>query len=109
MRSDRLLARILHAWARCAWRLPGRGGGCHPGAGGRHPVGYAVVAGNVNRERLPVVPAATPATAGQRTLYVRHPGDVVRLALGAVLVAACSMVAALESVSGVETGLFHAV
>jgi len=67
------------------------------------------VAGNVNRERLPVVPAATPATAGQRTLYVRHPGDVIRFALGAVLVAACSMVAALESVSGVETGLFHAV
>ena len=67
------------------------------------------MAGNVNRERLPVVPAATPATAGQRTLYVRHPGDVIRLALGAVLVAACSMVAALESVSGVETGLFHAV
>ena len=67
------------------------------------------MAGNVNRERLSVVPVATPATAGQRTLYVRHPGDVIRFALGAVLVAACSMVAALESVSGVETGLFHAV
>src|SRR6516225_1825615 len=98
MRTDPLLARILHAWARCAWRLPGRGGGCFPGAGGRHPVGCAVVAGDVNRERLSVAPVAIPATAGRRTLYVRHPGDVIRFALGAVLVAACSMVAALESV-----------
>jgi hypothetical protein len=49
-----------------------------------------------------MVPVATPATAGQRTAYVRHPGDVIRVALGAVLVAACSVIAALESVSGVE-------
>jgi undecaprenyl-diphosphatase len=56
-----------------------------------------------------MVPVATPATAGQRTVYVRHPGDVIRVALGAVLVAACSVIAAVESVSGVEAGLFRAV
>ena len=49
------------------------------------------------------------ADTGQRTGYVRHPGDVVRVVLGAVLVAACSLIASLESVSDVETGLFHAV
>jgi hypothetical protein len=25
-----------------------------------------------------MVPVATPATAGQRTAYIRHPGDVIR-------------------------------
>jgi undecaprenyl-diphosphatase len=49
------------------------------------------------------------ADTGQATGYVRHPGDVIRAALGAALLAACSLIAALEPVSGVETGLFHAV
>ena len=52
---------------------------------------------------------ATPRIDRERTFYTRHPGDVVRVAVGAVLVAACSLVASLESVSGVEAGLFHAV
>jgi undecaprenyl-diphosphatase len=56
-----------------------------------------------------MVPVATPAAAGQRTVYVRHPGDVIRVALGVVLVTACSVIAAVESVSGVEAGLFRAV
>src|SRR6516225_4425965 len=73
------------------------------------PGGSAVVAGNEDLERPTMVPVATPATAGQRTAYVRHPGDVIRVALGTVLVAACSVIASVESVSGVETGLFHAV
>ena len=55
-----------------------------------------------------VVPVARPVTA-RASAYVRHPGDVVRVALGAVLVTACSLIASLESVSDVETGLFHAV
>lgn len=52
---------------------------------------------------------ARTAAAEQRTAYVRHPGDVIRVALGAVLVAVCSAIAAAEPVSGVEAGLFHAV
>ena len=52
---------------------------------------------------------ARTAAAGQRTVYVRHPGDVIRVALGAVLVAVCSVIAAAEPVSGVEAGLFHVV
>ena len=44
-----------------------------------------------------------------RADYTRHPGDVVRVAVGLVLVAACSLVASLEAVSGVETGLFRAI
>ena len=80
-----------------------------PGACGRRSAGSSVAAGDVAGERAVVVPVATPETAGQRTLYVRHPGDVVRVTLGAVLVTACSLIASLESVSDVETGLFHAV
>jgi len=34
---------------------------------------------------------------------------VIRVALGAVLIAVCSVIAAAEPVSGVEAGLFHAV
>jgi len=67
------------------------------------------VAGGVDRERSAAVPVATSAAAGQRTVYVRHPGDVIRVALGAVLIAVCSVIAAAEPVSGVEAGLFHAV
>ena len=67
------------------------------------------VTSNVDRERPAVVPATASSVAGQRTVYVRHPGDVVRVALGTVLVAGCSVIASVESVSGVETGLFHAV
>ena len=52
---------------------------------------------------------ARTAAAGQRTVYVRHPGDVIRVVLGAVLVIVCSAAAAAETVSGVEAGLFHAV
>ena len=52
---------------------------------------------------------ARTAAAGQGTVYVRHPGDVIRVALGAVLIAVCSVIAAAEPVSGVEAGLFHAV
>ena len=40
------------------------------------------MAGSADRERITAVPAATPAAAGQRTAYVRHPGDVIRVALG---------------------------
>jgi undecaprenyl-diphosphatase len=50
-----------------------------------------------------------PTPDRERTSYTRHPGDVVRVAVGLVLVAACSVVASVESVSGVETGLFHAI
>jgi hypothetical protein len=64
------------------------------------------VAGNVDRERNAVVSLPVPARAGRRTLYVRHPGDVIRVALGAVPVIACSVIASAEAVSGVETGLF---
>src|SRR6516162_1324521 len=59
--------------------------------------------------RSTVAHVATPRIDRERTFYTRHPGDVVRVAVGAVLVAACSLVASLESVSGVEAGLFHAV
>jgi undecaprenyl-diphosphatase len=67
------------------------------------------VTSNVDRERPAVVPATASSAAGQRTVYVRHPGDVIRVALGILLVAACSLIASLESVSAVETDLFHAV
>ena len=40
------------------------------------------MAGSADRERITAVPAATPAAAGQSTAYVRHPGDVIRVALG---------------------------
>jgi hypothetical protein len=67
------------------------------------------VAGSADRERITAVPVATPAAAGQRTAYVRHPGDVIRVALGAVLATACSVIASAAPVSEVEAGLFHAV
>jgi undecaprenyl-diphosphatase len=41
--------------------------------------------------------------------YTRHPGDLVRLAIGAVLLAACSIVAALTRITTFETSLFHLV
>ena len=58
--------------------------------------GCGVVTGDVGRERSAVVSVPLPASAGQRTLYVRHPGDVIRVALGAVLVMACSVIASAE-------------
>ena len=67
------------------------------------------MAGNVDRERSAVAPVTVSSATGQRTVYVRHPGDVVRVALGAVVVIGCSLVASAESVSGVETGLLHAI
>jgi hypothetical protein len=35
----------------------------------------------------------------------RHPGDVVRLGLGSIVLAGCSLVAALTRVTGFETAL----
>src|SRR6516162_11231189 len=59
--------------------------------------------------RSTVAHVATATTDRERTFSTRHPGDVVRVAVGLVLVAACSLVASLEAVSGVETGLFRAI
>jgi undecaprenyl-diphosphatase len=41
--------------------------------------------------------------------YTRHPGDVVRLVLGALLLAACSLIAALTRITSFETSLFHLI
>jgi undecaprenyl-diphosphatase len=41
--------------------------------------------------------------------YTRHPGDVVRLILGALLLAACSLVAAITRVTSFEGSLFHTI
>ncbi len=43
------------------------------------------------------------------TRYVRHPGDVLRVILGAALLAGCCLIAASESVSTFELGIFTAV
>src|SRR6516164_2937628 len=90
-------------------RVPARSAAEDPPAGGNRSVGCVVVAGNVDRERSAVAPVTVSSATGQRTVYVRHPGDVVRVALGAVVVIGCSLVASAESVSGVETGLLHAI
>ena len=37
----------------------------------------------------------------------RHPGDVVRLGLGSIALAGCSLIAALTRVTSFETALFH--
>jgi undecaprenyl-diphosphatase len=52
---------------------------------------------------------ATSTSRAERGSYTRHPGDVVRVAVGLLLVVGCSLLASLESLSGVETGLFHAI
>jgi undecaprenyl-diphosphatase len=41
--------------------------------------------------------------------YTRHPGDVVRLGLGSILLAGCSLIAAATRVTRFETALFHVV
>ena len=47
--------------------------------------------------------------AQREVAYVRHPGDVVRIAVGSVVLAGCSMIAALTRVTSFETALFHVV
>jgi undecaprenyl-diphosphatase len=41
--------------------------------------------------------------------YSRHPGDVVRLAIGALLLVGCSLIAAVSRVTSFEASLFHLV
>jgi undecaprenyl-diphosphatase len=41
--------------------------------------------------------------------YSRHPGDVVRLAIGALLLTGCSLIAAVSTVTSFEASLFHLV
>jgi undecaprenyl-diphosphatase len=47
--------------------------------------------------------------AQREIAYVRHPGDVVRLVVGSIVLAGCSMIASLARLTSFETALFHVV
>ncbi len=50
-----------------------------------------------------------PSDGPHRVVYVRHPGDVVGVVVGAGLLAVSGWIASSGTVSVVEAGLFHAV
>ncbi|MGH3664782.1 MAG: TIGR00374 family protein, partial [Egibacteraceae bacterium] len=61
-------------------------------------------------EVVPARPAATSLSVGRDThALIRHPGDVLRVALGATVSAVSALLAAARRVSGFETDVFRLI